>query len=226
MPFKILLVVATETEGNVLRKLPGIMHSPEGFSVNNCDIKLLVTGVGSIATAWSLKQWLMVGERPDLIINAGIAGSFKEDIKTGDVVMPVTDCFADSGIENQDNFNTLFESGLADPDEFPYQSGLLKCNSSISDRMKDILRGVTAISLNTATGSANTLNKLVKKYNPDIETMEGATFFYICTREKIPFLSLRAISNRVESRNRSSWNIPLALENLTEKLNEVIKKLE
>ena len=59
MPFRILFVVATETEGNVLRKLPGIKHSHEGFSVNNCDIKLLVTGVGSVATAWSLKQWLI-----------------------------------------------------------------------------------------------------------------------------------------------------------------------
>jgi futalosine hydrolase len=226
MPFKILLVVATETEGGVLRNLPGIMRNPEGFSINNCEIKLLVTGVGSVATAWSIKNWISVGERPDLIINAGIAGSFKEDINIGDVVMPVTDCFADSGIESPENFLTLFESGLADPDEFPYRSGLIHCDSAISRRMENILRRVAAITMNTSTGSDYTLNKLVKKFNPDIETMEGATFFYICNREKIPFLSLRAISNRVESRNRSNWNIPLALENLTEKLNEVIKRLE
>ena len=56
--------------------------------------------------------------------------------------------------------------------------------------------------------------------------MEGATFFYICSREKIPFLALRAISNRVELRNRNKWNIPLALDNLSEKLNEVILTLE
>jgi futalosine hydrolase len=56
--------------------------------------------------------------------------------------------------------------------------------------------------------------------------MEGASFFYVCTLEKIPFLSLRAISNRIESRKRNKWNIPLALHNLTEKLKEVIIKLE
>jgi futalosine hydrolase len=226
MPFRILFVVATEPEGNVLTKLPDLRLCPEGFSVNNCDIRLLVTGVGSIATAWSLKQWLTANVRPDLILNAGIAGSFKEDIKIGDVVMPVTDCFADSGIENGENFITLFESGLDDPDKFPYQSGLLRCDETISDRMNDIIRPVKAITLNSGTGSAYTLNKLANKFNPDIETMEGATFFYICIREKIPFLSLRAISNKVEPRNRSNWNIPLALENLTEKLNEVIKRLE
>jgi len=226
MPLKILFVAATETEGNVLRKLPGIMHNQGVFLLNNCEIRLLVTGVGSVATAWSLNQWLKVNVRPDLILNAGIAGSFKEDIKIGDVVMPVTDCFADSGIEDGENFITLFESGFDDPDKFPYQSGLLRCDETISDRINDIIRPVKAITLNSATGSAYTLNKLVNKFNPDIETMEGATFFYICIREKIHFLSLRAISNKVEPRNRSNWNIPLALENLTEKLNEVIKKLE
>jgi futalosine hydrolase len=62
---------------------------------------------------------------------------------------------------------------------------------------------------------------MVEKFNPDIESMEGATFFYICRREKIPFLALRAISNIVEIRNRSNWDIKLALLNLAEKLNEV-----
>jgi futalosine hydrolase len=85
---------------------------------------------------------------------------------------------------------------------------------------------VNAITVNSATGSDATRNKLLKKFNPDIETMEGATFFYLCKREKIPFLALRAISNRVETRNRSNWNIPIALKSLSEKLKEVIIRLE
>ena len=52
--------------------------------------------------------------------------------------------------------------------------------------------------------------------------MEGAAFFYICSGEKIPFLALRSISNRVEPRNKNNWNIPLALDNLSEKLKEII----
>jgi len=66
----------------------------------------------------------------------------------------------------------------------------------------------------------------VRKFNPDIETMEGATFFYICSMENIPFLALRAISNRVEKRNRDNWNITLALKNLSEKLNDVLLTLQ
>jgi futalosine hydrolase len=56
--------------------------------------------------------------------------------------------------------------------------------------------------------------------------MEGATFFYICSMENIPFLALRAISNRVEKRNRDNWNITLALKNLSEKLNDVLLTLQ
>jgi futalosine hydrolase len=56
--------------------------------------------------------------------------------------------------------------------------------------------------------------------------MEGATFFYICRGEKIPFLAIRAVSNYVEPRNRGKWNIPLALGNLAEKLAELFLILD
>jgi futalosine hydrolase len=52
--------------------------------------------------------------------------------------------------------------------------------------------------------------------------MEGAAFFYVCSKEKIPFLALRSVSNRVEPRDKEKWNIHLALDNLSEKLKEVL----
>jgi futalosine hydrolase len=140
--------------------------------------------------------------------------------------LPITDCFADSGIEDGENFITLFEAGLALPDEFPFRNGLITADSGYCSVIKNILKPVNAITVNTATGSQTTINKLIKKFNPDIETMEGATFFYLCAREKVPFLALRAVSNRVEPRNVNNWNIPLALENLSEKLKEVFLTLD
>jgi len=92
--------------------------------------------------------------------------------------------------------------------------------------MKGVLKQVKAITVNTGTGSEYTRSKLIKKFNPDIETMEGATFFYICCLESIPFLALRAISNKVELRNKRNWNIPLALNNLSEKLIDVLLTLK
>jgi futalosine hydrolase len=222
MSFKILYVASTATEAGVIERLEGFRKWHGGYRSGNIEITPLIAGVGSMSTAWAMKQWIAQNERPNLAINAGIAGSFKNDIGKGAVVMPVTDFFADSGIEDGDNFLTLSEAGLAGADEFPFRNGLLHADSNYTDKLKDLLQPVSAITVNTASGSLVTIDKLVRKFNPDIETMEGATFFYLCLRESIPFLAVRAVSNIVEPRNRANWNMGLAIDNLSVKMNEVI----
>jgi futalosine hydrolase len=222
MFIKVLCVFSTQSESAVLDHITGIRNESGRYMHNNSEIIPLITGVGSVATAWSMKQWLSENELPDLAVNIGIAGSYRDDFKIGDVVVPVSDCFADAGIEDNDDFLTLGEAGLSDPDHFPFSSGVIYCKNKYADVALTKLLGVKAITVNTATGSDITMKKLVKKYNPDIESMEGATFFYICSRENIPFLALRAISNKVEPRNRSNWNIPLALISLSEKIDELL----
>jgi futalosine hydrolase len=59
---------------------------------------------------------------------------------------------------------------------------------------------------------------MIKRLQPDIESMEGAAFFASCMVHRVPCLQLRAVSNRVEPRNREAWNIPLALNRLQESL--------
>jgi len=226
MSFKILYVTATSSEAEALKRIKGIISVNGVYRIGKLEITLLVTGVGSVSTAWNLDHWLSLNEKPDLAINAGIAGSYRDEYRIGDVVLPVSDCFADSGIEDGENFLTLFEAGLVNADEFPFSDGNIYADTRYSVRLKRIVKPVKAITVNTATGSEVTRNKLLKKFNPDIETMEGATFFYICVREKIPFLALRSISNKVELRNKDNWNISLALDNLSEKLNEVFITLE
>ena len=226
MSFKLLFVTATLSEADILKKIERIIPAQEKFYSGRIEIDLLVGGVGSMSTAWSMTQWFSANEKPCLAINAGIAGSYNDECPVGSVVMPVSDCFADAGIEDGDNFLTLHETGLSNPDEFPFRNGIIPVKNRYTEIIKEILNPVKAITVNTATGSESTREKLINKYNPDIETMEGAAFFYICAREKIPFISLRAISNRVERRDRNRWNIPLALDNLALKLEEVLKILE
>jgi futalosine hydrolase len=226
MSFKILYVTATSAEANALERTGGLLAIPGGYQSGTIKITVLVAGAGSISTAWAIQRWISVNEKPDLAINSGIAGSFKDDLAIGDVVMPISDCFADAGIEDGINFLTLAEAGLASANEFPFSNGLILADAKYTMLVKSILKPVSAITVNTVTGSETTRDKFLKKYNPDIETMEGATFFYICSRERIPFLALRAISNRVGLRNKSNWDIALALDNLSEKLNEVFLTLK
>jgi futalosine hydrolase len=226
MSFKILYVTATSAEANILAKIKGMVAVPGGYRYGDFRINLLIGGIGSVSTAWAMKQWISVNEAPDLAINAGIAGSYKDEYAIGDVVIPESDCFADAGVEDGESFFTLGETGLAGDNEFPFTDGLIPASSKYCVLLKTFLKPVKAITLNTSTGSEVTMSKLIKKFNPDIETMEGATFFYICAREKIPFLALRAISNKVGPRDINSWNIPVALENLATKLIAVLLRLE
>jgi futalosine hydrolase len=225
MPLKILFVTATSMEAEVLGRVKAIQIIPGGYLYGNITISVLVAGVGSVSTAWEMQKWIYANGRPDVALNAGIAGSYREEIKIGDVVMPLSDCFADSGVEDGDRFLTLSEAGLADADQSPFIDGVIRADPRYRELMNGILKPVKAITVNTATGSEATRDRLIKKYDPDIETMEGATFFYICSREKIPFLALRAISNIVEIRNRDKWDIKLALSALEEKIDEVFLTL-
>lgn len=222
MQIRILLVAASVQEIDILKTIPGIESYKEGLRFQNSLIIPLVTGVGSMATSWTLSKWFSTNQRPDLAINIGIAGSYSDSLKIGDVVMPVTDCFADSGIETNEGFQTLSEAGLLDPDVFPFTSGKIIAENKFITLASSLIRKADAITVNCASGTETTISRLEKKYKPDIETMEGATFFYICKGENIPFLALRSISNRVEPRNKNNWNIPLALDKLSEKLKELL----
>jgi futalosine hydrolase len=224
-PFKVLAVAATQSEADAVRRISATSGSMEGFSVGNSSVELLVTGVGVISTAWTISKWLSSNPLPDLVVNIGIAGSYSDDIAIGEVVMPVSDCFADSGIETAEGFQTLAEAGLQDPDSFPFRQGLLIPENRYTLEMARYFKPVKAITVNMASGTYATIEKLIRKYNPEIESMEGAATFYVCLREKIPVIAFRAVSNRVEPRDRSKWNIELALKNLTEKLEEFILKI-
>jgi futalosine hydrolase len=222
---KILLVFATSNEADILKRISGVNRIGEDYKFRDFDLAVLTTGVGGISTAWSMKQWLCSNPYPDLAINAGIAGSFSARYKKGDVVLPVSDCFADMAIEADNSYLTLAEAGLMNPDEFPFEKGKIRAENEYVEKTSNFLRRVKAITVNTSSGTESTIERLKSKYNPDIETMEGATFFYICAMEKIPFLAVRAISNMVERRNRTSWDIPLALENLAGEINKIFLML-
>jgi len=222
MPLKILLAAADDSEAEAIRNMHGTVKTESGFSAGRCDVTVIVTGIGGIATAWSLTKWFSSNPRPDLAINAGIAGSYRRDIYPGDVVMPVTDLFSDAGIETAKGFLTLGEAGFESYNQFPFVNGRIIAENMFVEKAAGFLRPVNAITVSTVTGTDATIDRLRSKYDPDIETMEGASFFYVCSKERIPFIAFRSVSNMVEPRNRGTWKISLALEKLSESLFEFL----
>jgi len=224
---KILYITATSIEAEAIINVVGLKanSAKTRYRYNKTDIDILVAGVGTVATTWNMSKWLSFNNPPCLVINAGIAGSFNPLIEIGDVVMPVSDCFADAGVEDGNNFITLSEAGIVSGNDFPFKNDFIYCDNSFCQKLTPIVKPMRSITVNSATGSESTKEKLAVKFNPDIETMEGAAFFYVASLEKIPFIAVRAISNMVGRRDKTQWDIPLALKNLTTKLSEILETL-
>jgi len=211
----ILIASATKIECQFLEKhFPAFIVDDNciKFYINDTTIRLLITGVGIPAAIYQLSKQL-VENKYDLVINIGIAGSF-HDFEIGEVFHVTSEIFADIGFENGDNFLTLFESGFLKKDSFPYSNGLLISDSSINYKTLQTIKAVKGITVNTITKNIEKINLWKRKFHPNVESMEGAAIFYVCLLEKVKFIQLRAISNKVGVRDKSQWNIPLAIENM------------
>lgn len=222
----LLLVAATPFEiGPTLRYLAQhfTLNHPNTYQKGNLLITPLVTGVGSTVTAWHLAHAITT-RSVDWALNAGVAGAFDRTLALGEVVQVVSEQFGDLGVEEADGrFTDLFQMGLCDPNDSPYVNGVLYNAAAGQTAYLPAVRGLT---VNQVHGSLASIES-VRKHFPgaQVESMEGAAFFFGCLSANIPFAEIRAISNYVEARNRENWQLELAIENLNRVLCEMIESL-
>lgn len=174
-------------------------------------VETLICGVGIPATIYHLTKKLL-HESFDIVIQAGIAGTFSKKFHPGEVVIVKQDAFADIGVMENKKMKTVFDMGFGNRDEFPFTNGVLVNNSSLIQYTG--LKKVNAITVNTITDSEKQNKHFKKLFNADIESMEGAAFHYVCLQQRVPFLQIRAVSNQVGERDKSKWRIKEAIENL------------
>lgn len=180
----------------------------------------LITGVGATVTAYQLTKALYKNKY-DLVIQAGIAGSFSNEIILGEVVCVEKDCFADVGVWEKNHLFNIFDLELASPDDFPFQSGWLVNKHSLSFNFE--IKKASAITVNLLSDEKNVSEKLFQKYGAALETMEGAAFHYVCLQEKIPFLQLRGISNYVGERDKTKWKLKESINQMNKTLAAIYK---
>ena len=206
---KILVIAATDIE---LKPFLKAKHS--------CDI--LITGVGIAATVYQLQK--KIGQKKyDYIIQAGIAGTFDKTLGLGKTVIVKKDCFGDLGMEENGKFSTLFDNGFLKKNTSPYSNGwLVNANKKLKQFSLPI---VSAVTVQKVSDSKKQTKQLIETFQPTIESMEGAAFHYVCIQEKISFLQIRGISNHVGIRDKSTWKMKQAIENLNEELARVVLSL-
>jgi futalosine hydrolase len=195
---RILIVAATSLE------VPRLACGPHGRH----HIDLVVTGVGMVATAAGTARAIATGSY-DLAFNFGVCGSFDPSLAPGAVVHVIRDELSELGVEDGERFVSMEDLGLVTRcsiDNFapPRNSAL---------QALPVVRGIT---VNTAHGHPPSIAAVMERLKPQVESMEGAAFAYACSIGSVPYAQVRAVSNRIERRNRDAWRMDLAIHRLNE----------
>jgi futalosine hydrolase len=214
---RILIVAATMGEivpligGLTTPRLLETGALPQQFSHAGHSVDFAVTGVGMVATAVNCTRALVRG-RYDVALNIGVCGSFDRALSPGAVVHVTSERLSELGAEDGDRFLPAQEIGLLRDDLFV--GGALTNPRPPSNVVLATLKAVRGITVNTVHGHEPTIAEIVRRLDPQVESMEGAAFFYACLTHGVAFAEVRAVSNMVERRNRGSWRMPEAIEQL------------
>ena len=196
---RILVVAATLFEVESLK----LRTESETLNLGRKTIDFLITGAGMVATSFAMGAHLAKNTY-DVAINLGIAGSFDKSFALGDVVEIIEDELAELGAEDDEDFITIEKLGFGESS--------FRSTYHLPEGLN--LRKANAVTVNTVHGNDASIKKLSTRINAQIESMEGAAFFYCCREVGLPSIQIRAVSNYVEKRNRDAWQIGLAIKNL------------
>jgi futalosine hydrolase len=190
-------------------------------SQNIKNIDILVTGVGLIAATYHITK-AVYQKRPQLILQAGIAGALDNNLKLGSVVIIESETIGDLGVMEQGSFRSLFDMEFVQENDRPWTNARLLNASGILDEI--LLPKVKGVSINEITTLPSRIEHYKDALGASVESMEGAALHYVGLMENIPFLQVRSLSNFVGERDKSKWHIKEAIENLNKELIPIISK--
>ncbi len=215
----------TITSATVGEWMPSFLKINTLYTSQSARLKLSFhqCGVGMLATAVSLAR-LVAEEKPDLIIQAGIAGTFDPKALLGKVVAVKDESLADMGVEEDGKWKDIFDLKLEKSSYHPFEKRKLP-NPWLSRFNLLKLPEVSGITVNEVSTNTARIEQLVKKYDPYTESMEGAVLHYVCREANIPFIQIRALSNYIGERNKANWKMKEAIDNLNDCLLKLADKL-
>ncbi len=238
------LISATEKESRaILKTLRRIKDESLALPVyqgkiGKTNIIHIISGIGK-TNASHAATLLIEKFSPSTVINFGVGGAYPSaNLRAGDIAIADKEIYGDEGLWLRDGFHKADEIGI--PlfkkgrkkyfNEFPLDknlmqkavkfSGLVTRHSSLVTEVKS----GTFVTVSTVTGTDKRARELEKRFNAICENMEGAAVAHVCAMYGIPMLEVKGISNIVEDRDRSKWDIKTAAENCQKIILALIKE--
>lgn len=200
----ILIMTAVETERQAV--LRGLQHHP-GFKVE-------IAGVGPVAAAVHTTLALAKNKYA-CVISAGIGGGFPPHAELEHIVIANAIILADLGAESPDGFIPIEKLGFGNATVLPNMEVSRQLVTSLSEVGLPVVHA-PILTRSTVTGTKESADQLMQQHpEAAAEAMEGFGVAAAAVACGIPVIELRTISNMVGPRDRDSWRMKEALNQLT-----------
>ena len=177
------------------------------FFVKN-GIRVVHCGVGMAECAAATAR-LLASAKPDLVILAGVAGTYTDEIELGETVVVASETIADLGRHSEKTDEEGGEREFIPLFQKTYHVPVVP-------------EGYKAVRSNTVNVAGGLLSVPVP-IEAEIENMEGAAFLAVCAAMGVSAMEVRSISNRVGQRIRSK-NMEIAANRLAIDLEQIVNR--
>ena len=172
---------------------------------------------------------------PALIINTGCAGAYSgSGLNVGDLAVASTEVYGDEGVETPRGWQSMEAIGIPVMvrkgklyfNEFPLSQEAAEKAMRLAAVLGIPTQRGRFITVSTCSGTTARGKKMAGRFSGICENMEGAVVAHLALKYEIPCMEVRGISNLVEDRDLSRWNITLAVETAQRFLLRYLESIE
>lgn len=197
----------------------GPLDCRRGF-IGTTPVVLCVGGVGKVNAALATAI-IIERQKPALVINTGCGGAYPgSGLTVGDLAVADEEIHGDEGVLTTEGWLDFRQMGfpLAKCGDTRYYNRLPLTGSRVertnetAGRSGDRLHRGAFVTVSTCSGTRRRGEELEERYGAIVENMEGAAVAQVCLLYGVECLEIRGISNMVDERDMSTWDIPRAVE--------------
>ncbi len=223
----ILIIAAVNLElSYLLRAFTGELLQGEAFPevyrgwAGNKPVLLALSGMGKVNAA-SAASVLLHTWKPALVINTGCAGAYPDSgLSVGDLALASGELFGDEGVLTPEGWKSLECIGIPVLErkgnryfnEIPLSFSAAEQAMRLASAIDIPLRRGRFVTVSTCSGTTARGQELQARFGGICENMEGAAIAQVAMQYNVDCLEVRGISNMVEDRDLTRWDIPLAVE--------------
>jgi len=227
----IALLAAVPQETELLRRslAPCEVRHSHGYDllrsrIGEHPLCLLHSGVGK-ANAAAATTALIAACQPAALVMIGCGGAYPgSGLEIGDLALATCEIYGDEGVQTPNGFLDMEALDLPLVEKrgqrlfnrFPIAADLLGLAAPVltdaAEATGHRLSEGPFVTVSTCSGSSLAGAELARRTGGICENMEGAAAAQVCVLHGLPFLELRGISNLVEDRDLSRWDLKRGAE--------------